>query len=403
MTNQPSEDSRSGKYQGKFLKNPAAAAGAEDGGKKRKSRRGLLALLILLLFAVRFGAEAAKALTIADRYGNGARMLIYGDVARVELGDAIRSNDGEKVIQIVDELPENMDPEEDVIVRQDEGATLIYHGHTYRLNQNLATVLFLGVDKQFTEEDNLPGSGGQSDVLLLIGIDTKTGRGTILNINRDTKAEVDEYTVGGSFNRTVLEQITLAYAYGDGHEKSCENTMTTVSRLLYSLPISTYVALDMEGVDAANEAVGGVRVKSLLSFEQRDGTTVHEGDLITLHGYSLNRYIRKRSQDVDANVARMDRQKQFVTEFTKTVIRQSKGDLTFPVDLFSALSPYMITDMELPDVTFLSSCFLQHGANFSFRSIDGTYTTDSEGHSLFLPDEVDLFEAVLQVFYVQAD
>ena len=73
------------------------------------------------------------------------------------------------------------------------------------------------------------------------------------------------------------------------------------------------------------------------------------------------------------------------------------------MDLFSALSPYMITDMELPDVTFLSSCFLQHGANFSFRSIDGTYTTDSEGHSLFLPDEVDLFEAVLQVFYVQAD
>lgn len=403
MTNQPTEDARPGKYTGKFLKSGGSAHRAADTGGARKPRRRVLLALLVLLCLVRIGAEAAKGLSILDRYSNGRRMLIYGNVSSVELGGELKSNDGEKTIQIVEEPPESSDPDSDIIVRKDNGTTLIYHDHTYRLNENLVTILFLGVDKQFSEFEDRPGNGGQSDVLLLIGIDTVTGKSTVLNINRDTKAEVDEYTLAGRFYRTNLEQITLAYAYGDGHKKSCENTTTTVSRLLYGLPISSYIALDMDGVDAANEAVGGVRLKSMLSYERKDGTVLREGEMIELHGNDLNRYIRNRSQDIDANMGRMDRQKQYVSEFAKTVVRKSKGDFTFPVDLFSALSPYMVTDLELPDVTFLSSCFLRNGANFSFRSIEGTYTRDSTGHSLFLPDEVDLFEAILQVFYVRED
>lgn len=403
MTNQPTDESRSEKYVGKFVRTQQAnRPEAADSDGKRSRRRGLLALLILLLCTVRLGAEAVKGLSILDHYGNGRRMLIYGDVSNVDFGNSLKSIDGEKTIQVLDEAPSDS-LSDDYIIRQDNGKTLIYHNHTYHLNEDLATILFLGIDKQFTEEENLPGTGGQSDVILLIGIDTKTGKSTVLNINRDTKAEVDEYTLSGNFNKTKLEQITLAYAYGDGHKTSCENTITSVSRLLYNLPISSYVALDMDGVDAANEAVGGVRVKSLVSYDRKDGTSLKEGEIIVLHGYDLNRYIRKRSQDVDANAPRMERQMQFMTEFTKAVVRESKKDLTFPVDLFSTLSPYMITDLELPDVTFLSSCFLKNGSNFSFRKIDGTYTKDKDGRSLYLIDEVDLFDAILQMFYIQVD
>ena len=368
-------ESAGGRYAGKHVK------------KSASSRRGLLALLILLLVTARLGATGLKALSVWDRYTSGSRLLIYGDVQGIDFGDSLKQGELQGLIE-----------------PQDDGKTLIYRGHTYRLNEKLVTVLFMGIDRTLTEEERVAGAGGQSDVLLLIGLDTETGRSTILNISRDTYAEVDEYSASGNRIGTVYEQITLAFAYGDGREKSCENTITSVQRLLYGLPISSYIALDMEGVQAANESVGGVKLKSLLTCKMPDGTEVKEGDMITLHGKNLDRYIRIRTDDVDANAARMVRQKQFITEFSKAVVRKSSDRLTYPVDLFSALSPYMITDLELADVTFLSSCFLENGAHFNFRSVDGTYDIlESNGSAVYYLDEVDLFEAVLQVFYQQVD
>jgi anionic cell wall polymer biosynthesis LytR-Cps2A-Psr (LCP) family protein len=164
------------------------------------------------------------------------------------------------------------------------------------------------------------------------------------------------------------------------------------------------IALDLEGIQAANEAVGGVTVKSLIDYESPDHSIVlREGENVELHGKALEQYIRTRSHySLDANAARMARQKQYVTEFSKIVVKKSKQNLTFPVEIFSSLSDYMVTDLSLPDVTFLSTCFLENGANFTFRTIDGTYERSGVS-AVFYPDDVDLFEAVLQVFYLQID
>ena len=375
-----------GRYEGRFA------------APKRKTARritgGLLALVILLLSLSRLGAEAFKLLSYADVFIGGGKMLVYGNVEKVDMGEAISD------IPIFTEVPSS-EPEAGYVLWLNDGTTIVYQGHTYELNRNLTTVLFLGVDTDIEEEKTI-GNSGQSDVILLMALDTTTGLTTLLNIPRDAYAQVDQYSVGGVNLGTQNEQITLAYAYGDGKKTSCENVALSVSRLLYGLPINTYLALDMKGIMEANEAVGGVTLKSLVDVHMPDGTDVHEGDMIELHGKNLDRYIRTRGQDLEANARRMERQKQYLTEFSKLAVQKARKNISFPVDLFSSLAPYMATNLEIPDVTFLSSTFLSHGATFEFRDLHGSFDM-LNGSTVCYLDEVDLFEAVLQIFYIQVD
>lgn len=353
---------------------------------------------VLLLALARIGTEAIKLLTYADLLLGGGRMLVYGDVQKVDLGASIARNG--LSIPILTEVPEEA-PTEDYILKLNDGTTIVYQGHTYELNRNLTTVLLLGIDHTIQDE-TLPGNGGQSDVILLAGLDTVTGESNLLEISREANAEVDVYSISNRFIETRFEQITLAYAYGNGRETSCENTVRAVSRLLFGLPISAYLAIDLDGLMEANEVIGGVTVKSLIDVQLPDGTNVKEGDMVELHGKNLERYIRTRTEALDGNQKRMERQKQFLLEFTKQAVARAKENLTFPVELFSALSPYTVTNLDISDVTFISSVFLNHGAQFNLRTIQGTLEQYNES-SIYYLDEVDLFEAVLQVFYNRID
>ena len=366
--------------------------------KPRRLVRSAVLVAVLLLALARIGTEAIKLLTYADLLLGGGRMLVYGDVQKVDLGTSIARNG--LSIPILTEVPEEA-PTEDYILKLNDGTTIVYQGHTYELNRNLTTVLLLGIDHTIQDE-TLPGNGGQSDVILLAGLDTVTGEANLLEISREANAEVDVYSISNRFIETRFEQITLAYAYGNGRETSCENTVRAVSRLLFGLPISAYLAIDLDGLMEANEVIGGVTVKSLIDVQLPDGTNVKEGDMVELHGKNLDRYIRTRTEALDGNQKRMERQKQFLLEFTKQAVARAKENVTFPVELFSALSPYTVTNLDIPDVTFISSVFLNHGAQFNLRTIQGTLEQYNES-SIYYLDEVDLFEAVLQVFYIRVD
>lgn len=368
----------------------------------KKARRWVPAVLLVILVLARIAATGVKGLSLYDYYVGGDNILIYGNVRGVDFGDRLNSQDGEKAIQVIENEDAVPTGDEDYVIRLDNGKTLIYQGHTYTLNENLVTVLFMGIDRTLNDgELSDTEQRGQADVLLLIGIDTTTGKSTILNISRETYTQVDVYSINGTFIETRYEQIARAFGHGDGGEFSCENTRTAVSRLLYGLPISRYIALDMDGIQAANNAVGGVTLKSLFDFTGPNGKRYHKDDVLHLQGSLLDSYIRTRSlTDVDANAARMDRQVQYVKAFSRQVVSASNGSVTFSVDLFSALAPYMVTDLEIPDVTFLGSCYLDSGSEFTFRGLSGVYDLLGK-NAVFYADDTDIFDAVLQIFYTQ--
>ena len=366
--------------------------------KKKPVRRitgAVLLLLVLLLSLARLGAEAFKLLAYADIFIGGRNMLIYGAVKQVDMGDSV------KEIPVYNEVPAS-EPEDDYILRLNDGTTVVYQGRTYELNRDLITILFLGIDRDIYDAE-IMGLGGHSDVLLLIALDTKTGQARILNISREAYAEVETYSADGSYIGTRPLQIAAAFAYGNGKDTSCENAVRSVSRLLYGLPIRHYLALDMNGIQAANDAVGHVTLNALEDIRMPDGTTFAKGEAIELKGKWLDHYIRTRSHTVvDSNAKRMERQVQYVQEFSKLAVAKSRKSLSFPVDLFSALAPYMVTNLTVPDVTFLSSTFLNHGASFTLRGLSGTYGVLNKTAVYYL-DELDLFEAVLELFYTPVD
>ena len=369
---------QSGRYEGKFTKK-----------KVKKQRRHpvlrVLAIILVVLFVIGLGL----AITYMVLYHNGKRaMLVYdNDDLHVDVPTAVMRGEEET----------------ERIIRGEDGTSLEYNGHRYEINRDLLTILVLGIDNSLEREDTLYGDGGQSDVVLLVGFDTETGKATMLNISREAYAQVEVYAADGKFVETRFEQLCLAYAYGEGKELSCENTVRSVTRLLYGLPISSYLALDMDAIVKANDIIGGVKLRALESMKLPDGTYIEEGELVQLYGRNLETYLRRRDQSkVDSNGPRMEREQQFMLEFIKALVAKSKSDFTFPVTLFQKLSDDLITDLSLSRVTFLSSCFLEHGAAFSMRSIDGSYGK-LNGSPVYYLDDTDLFEAVLQVFYKQVD
>lgn len=367
--------------------NPQAEGRSDSprGSQAKRVGAGLLALLILALGLARLGAEAFKLMAYADVFISGRRMLIYRDVTGPDLEDLDLGDDEDHRFQ-----------------QLDDGSTILYQGHTYRLNRDLTTVLCLGIDRDIQESDT-PGTSGLCDVVLLVGIDTKTGETTVLNIPRETYGQVDMYSVEGHFVETRFEQICMAYSYGNGKDTSGRRAMDTVSRLLYGLPISSFLAIDMDVLQTVNEAVGGVTVDSMIEGKFPDGSQVKRGEPIELHGKNLEYYIRTRSHTtLDANAARNERQRQYLTELVRVAAARSRKDLRFPLRLFTTLTEELATDLELPDVTFLSRVFLRQGANFSYRTLGGSYGYIRNSPVLYA-DETELFEAMLELFYKRAD
>lgn len=372
------------------------AKAAPDRERKRLTR-GMRALIVLLLLVVRFGAEFVLADTTLRRFLEVRKT--YANVNSVNLPGVLHS--GDRSLYIIDGYS-GQRPDGNVALKYDDGKKIVYNGHTYLLNVNLTTVLAMGIDREITEETRLHGRGGQSDAIMLIGIDTKTGVTNVLNISREAYAQVEVFAGDGKPLGTQWLQICLAFAYGDGREESCENAMRSVSRLLYDLEIQSYIAVDLKGIVKANDAVGGVTLNSLVNVEMPDGRYVHKGDRITLRGKNAERYIRTRGQEIDANAPRMERQKQYLTAFAKIIAAKTRKDLTYPATLFSSLSDYMVTDLEITDVTALARCFINNNSEINFVDVGGVYSK-LNGTSVCNLDEIELFEAILQVFYLQAD
>jgi anionic cell wall polymer biosynthesis LytR-Cps2A-Psr (LCP) family protein len=130
----------------------------------------------------------------------------------------------------------------------EQGKEVTYQGEKYVYNEDLVSILFLGVDKEAFEEGGTVGDGkaGQADALFLLVLDTKTGKSRLIAISRDTMTDVNVYSDLGNFIGTEKLQLCLAYMYGDGKEKSCENTVRAVSRLFYGMPVAAYAALDLD-------------------------------------------------------------------------------------------------------------------------------------------------------------
>lgn len=294
-------------------------------------------------------------------------------------------------------------PESMVETEGNDGKTIYYKGQKYIFNENITSLLFMGIDKEnLSDTSETFGANGQADVLVLIALDTSNGKMKAIPISRDTMVDVNQYSISGQYIGISKEQICLSYSYGDGGKLSCENTVTSVSRLLYGMPINSYVALDLKGIKILNDSIGGVTVtvdKDIDLFDKH----LKKGDTVTLKGEYALKYIRGRDQvSLEANNDRMSRQKNYIRAFYKSTIKMTKKDITTPVKMYNRISKYKFSDLSVADISYLTQCvLLNRSTDMTFASISGKNVA-GEKYVEFYPDYEALYELVIDTFYKPA-
>ncbi len=291
-------------------------------------------------------------------------------------------------------------PEDVEAVLEDDGKIVTYNGKKYSLNENVASIVFMGVDKSELGTETY-GDAGQADAVYIYTYDTVTKESRIITVSRETMVEVNLYSTSGKSAGIETMQLCLAYAYGDGRETSCENTLKSVSRIFYNMPFENYVALDWDAIAVLNDAVGGVEVEVL-----EDVYELKEGETVTLYGDDAYHYVQYRDTSyLTSNSNRLARQKQYITNFANKVITETKSDLSTPLTLYGIATDYMVTNISANQVSYIASEIIfsmNSMSDVEFLSIEGE-TVQGEEHAEFYPDTTQLYELILDVFYTEAE
>lgn len=345
------------------------------GAKKRKLKK-----ILLWVFGSIVAFFLIIAIVAASFYYSGKFSLLNTDGMKVDPSGAVSN----------------------VEIEQD-GKTVIYGGKKYVYNENITTILCVGVDQEkFSDIDGVKGQNGQADGVFLYAIDTETGESTIIPISRDTMVDVDLYSAAGTYVSSKKQQLCLAYAYGDGKHTSCENTVKSVQRLFYGLPINSYVAIDLKAVEVLSKKVGGVPVTPTETIKYGQ-YTFYKGQRVVLTGEKARVFVQARDgSKLDSNLNRMQHQKLFIDAFFDKALAKTKEDITFPVSVYNSASKYMVTDITVPEISFLATTVLKSGGSLKYKSIDGDIKK-GEKHAEFYANDESVYKTVIDVFYKPAD
>jgi LCP family protein required for cell wall assembly len=286
------------------------------------------------------------------------------------------------------------------VASENGGKIVIYQGETYYLNEDITAVLCIGVDKDNMQEQEKIGYGGQADSLFLAVLNVKEQSMSIIGISRDSMVGVDVYDTAGNFVENKEMQLCLSYAYGNGKETSCENTMASVSRLLYGIPVHAYVAIDMNAIGELTDLVGGVKINPAKEDRKYfDFTLGKEGEVL-INGVEAEVFVRYRDiASLESNNERIRRQKTFLIAFANTVLQKTKADLSIPVKLFQEISDEIVTSLSVSDISYLASKAVNCTISMdNLTVIQGEVKSDGT-YAAFYPDETALFELILKTFY----
>jgi len=286
---------------------------------------------------------------------------------------------------------------------------IYFGGEKYVPNHRVSTFLIFGVDS----DGEYTGSGAynntdQADFLLLVVFDNKNKTYRLIHLNRDTIAPVDILGLDGRVVSTNDMQLALSHTYGDGMEKSCENTVKAVSSLLYGVKIDNYLLMTMDALVYLNDYIGGVSVQIPEDYsyvKAEDGSMLDErlaaGETVLFDGELALKFVRSRGSMADStNIARMERQKLYMNSLIASLAESNLSDSKL-LDAYDGISPYIVTDSSSSDFSSMYS-------NISSYSCEGIISPEGEsiaGENFmeFYADDEKLRELVIDLFYVKVE
>ena len=343
--------------------------------KKKRMHPALKVILIILAVLLAIAISVGIALAVAINQGN------------VNLHQMLNGN--ETTIA------------ESNVETQDDGQIVEYKGHTYKYNENIASVVLIGHD-----DESSMGFGDRSlaDTIVLFTIDTSTNKVRATVVPRNSWVPVDLYNEDGTYAGTREMQITLSHGVTLPTIYDCAgNTVKAVSRVFYNMPMVYFFDFGGDAVANATSAVGGVQVEAL---ETIPGANYVAGDTVLLEGDAAFHYVQYR--EVDADESALDRQKRQVQFMQAFLAKARTLGVQELISLYNGVSDEIATNLGASEIAYLISCFVTgDNAELEIVALEGKTVVGREADGIeyerYMLDQDNVLENTLAAYYTQID
>lgn len=293
-----------------------------------------------------------------------------------------------------------IDKEENIIVDDDiqvknDYHHLTYEGKEYEYDPSVITILFMGIDT--TDPDNV----GQADSLQLYLFDRKDEVIDVINISRDTMADIKLYDVSHNELGWERQHLALAFAYGSSMENGAMLTCQAVSKMFNDIPINYFIAMDMSKMFTIHSLVETLEVvvpnDSLVEIDPMYAA----GATVTITKDNVETYLRYRNTDENfSNMYRMERQKSYLNAYVKKVKEMLSQDIDSVISKLYNISKQLITNVSLEDIQNFANMLTTYSYDDAknFHELKGENVL-GENHDEFIFDEDALTTLIIDLFY----
>lgn len=230
-------------------------------------------------------------------------------------------------------------------------------------------VLLLGWDEspERNDEDSAlyrdEKNNFRSDVMMLLVIDLNNQKADMVSIPRDSYADI--YQTEGKW------KINAAFAKGGSAQgNGFDYTMKTVSMLMGDVTVDYYVGVDMQGIKALVDAIGGIDYDVDVEIKLND--RVLSTGQQHLDGQQVLDYCRAR-KGIGTDLNRIDRQQRILFSTFEQI--QSNGKLQQLPDIYLALKDMVHTNLNMDQISALVgfSAGLNLSQDIQRHTLEGEY------------------------------
>ena len=229
------------------------------------------------------------------------------------------------------------------------------------------SVLLLGID------NGAYGRGtevGRSDTMLVVTVNEKLGKTTIVSIPRDSYTEIVGYGTNDKIN----------HAYAFGQEKMSINSVQN----MLNIPIDYYVTVDMGGLMGLVDAVGGLDITPVLTFTY-EGESFTEGVDRHVDGEAALRYARMRYDDPEGDMGRQKRQQYVIQKLLEKLLNITS--VTRYEEILKTLENSVRTNFTLDKLLSIKNNYPKSLKNFESDKISGSGTMIGGVYYFVVPEE----------------
>ncbi|CAK1235862.1 Anionic cell wall polymer biosynthesis enzyme TagV/TagU [Fructobacillus fructosus] len=241
------------------------------------------------------------------------------------------------------------------------------------------SVLVMGTD---VGELNRNDREGLTDSMMLVTINPKTDKVTMMSIPRDIMTAIPGY------EDSFPQKLNAAYAYG-----GVGATMKAVQNYL-NVPIDSYALVNMKGLTTLVDKVGGVSVKSPMDFQYSQDTAHDYGpDLYRFHkgstkweysddngatwtssktkltGEAALAFSRMRYDDSQGDYGRQQRQRLVLQALIKKSVN---AETLLNASFIKSLSKYAQTDLSFNNILKIAQNYRNAAKNQDSDHMQGT-------------------------------